>query len=356
MSDIKQTIREFCDESNSDLLFYFGDIKRPKDDEIISECGEKKRRKNVTLLLTTLGGDPHAAYRIGRCLQAHYSSDATAAPNLTKNKSGSGTFSVFVNSVCKSAGTILSCGANKIYMTRRAEFGPIDIQLRKTDEVGEFASTLTSLQALEYLENQSIKLFKRHFTDLRFDKKLAFSTKMAAEVATAATIGLLTPIYSQLDPIRLAEVDRSLRISSDYVSRLATRNMRPKALERLIGSYPSHSFVIDRKEAGEIFAEVEDPPQKLYEIGEFWRQMADTYLNGDSDEPFHLFMSDWAMMPDQAEESKEASSTQEKEDSADGTKKPDGEGVRDADRNQPSAYAGRNLKAVQSYADRNGRV
>jgi hypothetical protein len=45
-------------------------------------------------------------------------------------------------------------------MTRRAEFVPIYIQLRKTDEVGEFASTLTSLQALEYLENQSVKLFQ----------------------------------------------------------------------------------------------------------------------------------------------------------------------------------------------------
>lgn len=114
--------------------------------------------------------------------------------------------------ICKSAGTILALGADKLVISERAEFGPIDVQLRKPEEVGERTSGLTPIQALGVLENHSITVFKRYFRDLRF-REYSFSTKMAADIATNITIGLLSPLYQQIDPIRLAEVERSLRIA-----------------------------------------------------------------------------------------------------------------------------------------------
>ena len=71
---------------------------------------------------------------------------------------------------------------------------------------------------------------------------------MAAETATQLTIGMMEPLYSQIDPIRLAEVERSSRIAKKYGERLQTDNLNKDALERLIGDYPSHNFVIDRNE------------------------------------------------------------------------------------------------------------
>jgi len=235
-----------------------------------------------------MGGDPHAAYRFARCLQSIYL-PAPSRPGAAPTGDGQG-FSVFVNSICKSAGTLVALSAGRLYMTPHAELGPIDIQLRKPDEVGEWASGLTPIQALTFLEGQSVRLFKRHFSQLRFDSELGFSTKMAAEVATTATIGLLSPIYSQLDPMRLAEVDRYLRIAAEYGERLGKYNLHPRGLERLLSEYPSHGSVIDRQEAREIFRRVEDPPEQLCEIGEYFRVMADVAL--DDPNPFVVFAND----------------------------------------------------------------
>lgn len=99
------------------------------------------------------------------------------------------------------------------------------------------------------------------------------------------TIGLLTPLASQIDPIRLAEVERSLRIANKYGERLKTRNLREGALEELIVAYPSHGFVIDRDEARQIFKRVGLPCQELREIGKY-------YLNFvEQNEPCVIFAS-----------------------------------------------------------------
>lgn len=43
-------------EYDADLIVYFGMISREWDDHIIDRCKECKKRRNVILMLTTLGG------------------------------------------------------------------------------------------------------------------------------------------------------------------------------------------------------------------------------------------------------------------------------------------------------------
>src|SRR5262245_59378308 len=90
------------------------------------------RKKNVLLLLTTFGGSADSAYRMARCLQEVYKP---------------GEILIFVDTYCKSAGTLLAVGADEIVMSDCAEFGPIDVQLTKPDEFGERMSGLTATQA-----------------------------------------------------------------------------------------------------------------------------------------------------------------------------------------------------------------
>jgi len=264
----REVVQAVAKKYEADIVAYYGDIARPEDDYLIRQCRKRRRRKNIILLLATRGGDPSAAYRIARCFQRAYRT-------LEQRKEGRvvspkvGDFLVLVTSVCKSAGTLLALGADKIFMSEHAELGPIDIQVRKPEEVGERTSGLTPIQALQFLENQSLTLFRRHFAALRFSDDLTFSTKMAAELATNITVGLLTPIYQQIDPIRLAEVDRFLRISSEYGERLGRTNLRDGTLERLLVKYPSHGFVIDRDEARELFDHVEDPCEELEALAKF---------------------------------------------------------------------------------------
>jgi hypothetical protein len=155
----KAAITALADKYDTDILGYFGDIQRPEDDWLYTSLGKRRKRKNVLLVLTTRGGDPHVAYRISRALQDLYNTRPAASPTPGKKKvAAQGKFTVMVLSKCKSAGTIIALGASNVWMSKSAELGPIDVQLRKPDEVGERTSGLTPMQAMSVLENQSLSI------------------------------------------------------------------------------------------------------------------------------------------------------------------------------------------------------
>jgi len=237
--------RAVSKESASDVVMYIGDMEMSGSTTIQKWCATTPKR-NVVLLLATFGGDAHSAYRIARALRRHAAH-----------------FTVFVPVECKSAGTLLAIGADEIVMADCAELGPLDAQLRKPDEVGERSSGLTIMQALSTLESRSASLFTEHFLNLRQGSQQQISTKMALEVAAELTSGLLRPVYAQVDPMRLGEIDRSVKIAMEYGERLIpTRRSnlrRQDGLAALVGSYPSHSFVIDIEEAKDIFRSVRLP-------------------------------------------------------------------------------------------------
>lgn len=227
---------------DADVLFYNGDIGRPHDDTLIEKVVKRRRRKNVFLVLCTYGGDPHAAYRMARCLQDKYTKVTVAVAGF-----------------CKSAGTLMLLGAHSLLLLENAELGPLDIQLRKSDELDEFGSGLTPTQALDILSERALITFHRTFTHLK--SELLMTTKTAADVASAISTALYEPIMAQLDPMRTAEMDRAVSIVSAYGDRLLKRggNVKEGALSQLVAGYPSHMFVIDRREAEDLFKKVDKP-------------------------------------------------------------------------------------------------
>lgn len=119
---------------------------------------------------------------------------------------------------------------------------------------------------------------------------------MASEVAANIGVGLLAPIYSQLDPLRLAEMDRSLRIAKEYGERAKTDNVKDGTVERLLVKYPSHGFVIDKKEARALFNNVEDPDDELMAIGRQFELIARYYIDREND-TFVWYLSTEASPP-----------------------------------------------------------
>lgn len=254
---------QVCEDYDADIIFFFGPVERPKDDFLIDECIKKRRRKNVILFIATFGGNADAAYRIARTLQNNYKD---------------GKFYAFVPSVCASAGTLLVMGADVLILTDHAELGPIDVQLVKTDEIGERTSGLTPIHALEYLRDEANTLFERQFARLRFIRR--FSTNVAAKIATEITTGLMSNLYEQIDPIRVAEVNRSLRVAHDYGTRIA-RNLKQGALEQLLSNYKAHDFVIDPNEARELFETIEEPKVALKALEIVMKPYIKEYLYGE---------------------------------------------------------------------------
>lgn len=211
-------------------------------------CLREKKHERAMLVLTTPGGDPHAAFRIARALQHEYPEHG---------------FSALIPGYCKSAGTLIVTGATKLYMDDMSELGPLDVQVRKGDELFARNSGLEIFEAITFLQNQTLAAFRQQARILTSQDGL--STKVSADIAARLTRGIFEPIAAQIDPIKLAEMQRANDITMAYGARLAEvgKNVHPSKLGALVGAYPSHGFVIDRKEARLIFDIVKEPLGKL---------------------------------------------------------------------------------------------
>ncbi|HVG33926.1 MAG TPA: hypothetical protein VM911_12635 [Pyrinomonadaceae bacterium] len=231
--------KEVSDALDADLFLYSGNIERNLASIFLNEADRPTRRRNAALILCTTGGDADAAYIIARYLKNNYEK-----------------FFLFVFGWCKSAGTLIALGADEIIMSVRGELGPLDVQLLKTDELLFRSSGLDIAAAIKSLSDQAFEIFEKHFLEIIRRGGGAITTHTAAEIASSLSVGLVSPITDQIDPLRVGEVERAINIAYEYGIRL---NNNPDRVTSLIKNYPSHSFVIDYKEAGELFQNVRTP-------------------------------------------------------------------------------------------------
>ncbi len=250
--------------STVDLITYSGAINAQGYESI---CDALKGRKSDTVLLAlaTPGGDPHAGFRIARALHHVY-----------------GAFDALVPRYCKSAGTLILIGARKLYLDDMSELGPLDVQVKKGDELIGRNSGLDIFQAVNYLQAQSMSAFRGYLLELTRDAGL--STRVASDIATRMTSALFEPIAAQIDPIKLAEMQRATEIAFEYGGRLKEKsgNMRSIGIQKLVTGYPSHGFVIDRKEARTVFIDVEKPTGFLAEVSSALRAEMDSNIDSQT--------------------------------------------------------------------------
>lgn len=226
-----------------DCYLYVGVISMEGYRRICTQIKNNKKKDKVMLCLATYGGDPNAGFRIGRALQHHYDGNVT----------------IYIPNICKSAGTLTVIAAKKVIMHNQGELGPLDIQLRKDDELGVSNSGLDIFKTLETLEDRANLAFSKYLRSIRFGQGI--STKMSAEMATKLVDAIINPIAEQIDPMKIGEHQRANDIAYEYGKRLSKTSNSLKdnntTLEKLIRGYPTHGFVIDRKEAKTLFSCVE---------------------------------------------------------------------------------------------------
>lgn len=233
-------------ENGVDTIVYAGEISRSGYEQLTKVCEEAgNNSKKLNLVLYTYGGDPHAAFRIARALQHHYFEGIR----------------LFIPHYCKSAGTLIAIGASELIISDTGELGPLDVQLAKQTEMFERSSGMDITQGIEALRAQTMETFKNFVYEMRVGSKL--STKIATEVATSMTTGLFGPVFAQIDPSRIGEIQRATYIALHYGKILMEKfkNVTEGGVEKLVLGYPSHGFVIDRKEARAIFNKVSCPDE-----------------------------------------------------------------------------------------------
>lgn len=249
-------IRVLSDSMQVDIFLYSGDLTRAGSQLFVDLLEREAKRDNILLVLSTFGGDADAAYIIARHIKRTY-----------------GKFVLCVFGYCKSAGTLLALGADEIVMEGRGEFGPLDVQLTKADEIVFRSSGLDIFTALDSINGQAFSVFEKQFLEIKRRSEGAITTRTAGEIATSVAVGLLSPITSQIDPLKLGEVQRAMNIAYQYGVRL---NDDVRRVHRLVHDYPTHSFVIDFLEAQEVFGNVRQPNDLEAELAS---QMLEAFAN-----------------------------------------------------------------------------
>lgn len=242
---LAEPVRRVSEDLDADVWVYSGPISGQQDRLILERCRTGQSRPNVYFMLSTDGGNPHVAYRIGRCLQHSY-----------------GEVVVCVYERCVSAGTLVALSANALVMTEVGTLGPLDIQLAKEDELFERTSGLIARQAMTTLTSHASSTLEEFSIALKVRGRGRVKLRTAMEWATELTARMYEPLFRQIDPLRLADDERSIEMVREYGQRLAQvgGNLRSDALDELVQGYSSHQFEIDRKEASErLFLRVREP-------------------------------------------------------------------------------------------------
>jgi hypothetical protein len=227
---------ELIESYDSDVFFF----TRSNVLKVMEELKRNQKSEKILLLLVTYGGDPHAAFKIARYIQDKYKH-----------------FSLFVSGFCKSAGTLFAVAANEVIFAPFGELGPLDVQMAKPDHF-QYDSGLVIGESLDTLERRAIEMFKRIFDEMISEKQGQISISTAMTAASELTKSIYAPIMSRIDPEEIGARQRALRIAHDYGRRLAikSQNTTEKSLRLLAEKYSSHSFVIDKQEASELFQQV----------------------------------------------------------------------------------------------------
>ena len=263
-SDLLALLKKYIDGENGRELFVFSG---PIDAEFVNAMRDDIERlsnpnRNASLFLTTYGGDAHAAYRLVQCLRSCFSETR-----------------LLLYGDCKSAGTLVAIGAHELAFGPRGELGPLDVQVQKPDEIYRRQSGLDIFQAVRVVTEQVRAAFDWYMGGLVDE---GISTRTASEIASTLAAKLFEPIAAQIDPLRLGEAERAMRIAEEYGRRLGSNRLKPQALQNLTRNYPSHFVVIDEQEANQIFTNVTKMTNDELGIAEHWK----SFLATPSEQPY----------------------------------------------------------------------
>jgi hypothetical protein len=206
------------------------DAVRPLYDHLLS-VGEHEK---IDLFLYSRGGDVSVPWRIVSMIREFCDE-----------------FSILVPYKAHSAATLLSLGADSIFMGKKAELGPIDPTLMKM-MTGETAATP---QEISVEDVNSYISFIRERANINDQSALAQVISLLANNLSPLTLG---SVNRQSSHIRL--VARKLLTSRKTKLDEAKIN---SIIETLTEKMYSHGHAIGRREAEEIGLPVEIPPQEL---------------------------------------------------------------------------------------------
>lgn len=193
--------------------------------------------EEVDIILHSGGGSADDAYRLIRTFRSRYN-----------------TVNVIVPFWAKSAATIFAFGGSRIVLHEFGELGPLDAQIKKSDEDGldvGYASALNVQSSLQQIEDRArvgvIEMFKSVSTnrDIRISKKQLF------EMLLTQSSQFYEPLLQKIDTMEIGSMARYLEIGQMYAKRILkqysniTDEKLDELLDFLVYGSPDHGYVVD---------------------------------------------------------------------------------------------------------------
>ncbi|WP_428107712.1 SDH family Clp fold serine proteinase [Candidatus Binatus sp.] len=205
--------------------------------EYINRRGHFDRLDTLELLLHSPGGDADFAFKLMKFFRRRCKR-----------------LNVIVPLMAKSAATIMSLGADAIFMGEFAELGPVDVQIQDPVERGaEPLSPLDEFKSMEFLRDYAMEVFD--FFTLLVIRQSGMSVKEAIHESGPYVTAMVRPLFEKIDPLEVGGHRRALAVGEEYAKRLLKLVGNPAAasiVNRLVWQYPSHEFGIDFDEAAEL--------------------------------------------------------------------------------------------------------
>jgi hypothetical protein len=223
------------------LFLFLSEVLEKKHVLRIRNLLQDKRYEQLDLVIQSGGGNIHSAYQIIEILRLHANKLNACVPFWAK-----------------SAATLLCVGCDLIILDELSELGPLDTQIAEEKKGGkvEFTSALNPFKTLEQLQKFSIETLDMgvRTVQIRSGLDLDDCIKHAIDFVGATT----GPLFNKLDPEKLGEYSRALKVGADYAERLARRyknwddKKRGQVISKLVYEYPSHDYIIDYHELNDI--------------------------------------------------------------------------------------------------------
>lgn len=208
--------------------------------EHLDRIGKVKR---ISLILYTRGGDTLAAWNIVNLIREFCDELELIVPNK-----------------CRSAGTLIALGANRIVMTKQATLGPIDPSIVR--EMSPIIPNTTPPQRLSL----SVESVKGYFHLLKNE----FNVRGNDALSQA-----YIKISEYIHPVVLGDVYRTQKQIQMLATRLLeygyhSRTKIKRIVKFLCSDSGSHDYTINRTEARKLGLSVESPSQEVYDELKQW--------------------------------------------------------------------------------------
>ena len=210
--------------------------------QLRSTLGDRQFEE-IDLVIHSGGGDINVAYQMVELIRLHTQRMFACVPLYAK-----------------SAATLLCLGADRVFLDKLAELGPLDTQVRERGKE-EFTSALNPFKALEQLQAFSLEALGTSVTIIR--ARFGFNMDECIRHAIKFVVGTTGPLFGRLDPEKLGEYSRALAVGSEYGNRLLRRftdwddERRFLVVDKLVHGYPSHDYIIDYHELEELGFDVQ---------------------------------------------------------------------------------------------------